>query len=89
VCAGEEIPHGLREIPQCLLLHRLTSGTKPRVLVRQQCLLLLRGRQQSEPRHIRTVTADTDIRGRSTPTPLGIGSRPGLKSRISSRRRLR
>ena len=128
VCAGEEVPHRLREIPQRLLLHRLTPGPKPRIFgtglrqlrtlldiagslaarlpvllllhrqiphipripaVRQQCLLLLRGRQQSEPRHIRTVTADTDIRGRSTSAPLGIGFLPGLKSRVSSRRRLR
>ena len=29
---GEKILHGLREIPQRLLLHRLTPGTKPRVL---------------------------------------------------------
>ena len=28
----EEVPHGLREIPQRLLLHRLTSGPKPGVL---------------------------------------------------------
>jgi hypothetical protein len=26
VCAAEEIAHGLREIPQCLLLHRLTPA---------------------------------------------------------------
>ena len=32
VCAGEEVPHRLREIPQRLLLHRLTAGPKPRVL---------------------------------------------------------
>ena len=32
VRAGEEVPHGLREIPQRLLLHCLTSGPKPRVL---------------------------------------------------------
>jgi hypothetical protein len=31
VRAAEEVTHGLGEIPQCLLLHRLTSGTKPRV----------------------------------------------------------
>ena len=29
---GEEIPHGLREISQRLLLHRLTSGPKPLIL---------------------------------------------------------
>jgi hypothetical protein len=32
VLAAEEVAHGLCEIPQCLLLYRLTSGTKPRVL---------------------------------------------------------
>jgi hypothetical protein len=32
VCAAKEVPHGLREIPQRLLLHRLTAGTKPPVL---------------------------------------------------------
>ena len=32
VRAGEEVLHGLREIPQRLLLHGLTAGTKPRVL---------------------------------------------------------
>ena len=91
--------HGLREIPQRLLLHRLTPGAKPRVLgaslgqlrgllekagslaarlpvllllhrqiphkpripaVRQQDLLLRRGRQKPEPRHIRTLTTTTD-----------------------------
>ncbi len=30
--AGKEVLHGLREIPQRLLLHRLTPGTKPRIL---------------------------------------------------------
>jgi len=125
--AGEEVPHGLREIPQRLLLHRLTSSPKPPVLgaslrqlrgllqipgslatrlpmllllhrqiphiprvptMRQQCLLLLRSRQQPKPRHIRTVTTDTDIPSPSTPAPLGI-SFLGLKSRISSRKKPR
>ena len=128
VRAGEEVPHRLREIPQRLLLHRLTPCTKPRVLgaglrqlrgllpiagsltarlpvplllhrqiphisrvpaMRQQCLLLLRGRQQSKPRHIRTVTADTDIPGPARPHPSGIGLLPGLKSEVFDRRRLR
>jgi hypothetical protein len=126
--AAKEVLHGLREIPQRLLLHRLTSGTKPPVLgaglrqlrtllqisgglaarlpvllllhrqiphipripaVRQQCLLLLRSRQQTKPRHIRKVTTDSDNPGRSRPTPLGIAIRPGLKSRIFSQRTLR
>jgi hypothetical protein len=57
--------------------------------VRQQRLLLLRGRQQSKPRHIRTLTTDTDTRCRSTSAPLGIGFLPGQKSRASNPRRLR
>ena len=32
VCAEEKVPHGLREIPQRLLLYRLPSGAKPGVL---------------------------------------------------------
>jgi hypothetical protein len=126
VCAGEEVPHGLREIPQRLLLHRLTPGTKPPVLgasrgqlcallhiaaslaarlpvplllhrqtphkpriptVRHHCLLLLRSRQQTKPRHIRTVTTNTDKPGRSS--RLGIGILPRLKSGFSNRRRFR
>jgi hypothetical protein len=120
--AGEEVPHGLREIPQRLLLHRLTSGPKPRVLgarrgqlrgllqipgrvaarlpvllllhrqiphiprvsaVRQQCLLLLNGRQQSKPRHIRTLATDTDISRPRATVPVVIGFLE-LKSRASS-----
>jgi hypothetical protein len=50
---------------------------------------LLRGRQQPEPRHIRTVTATTDISGRRTPASLGIGFLPGPTSRVSSQRRLK
>ena len=89
---GEKVLHGLCEIPQRLLLHRLTPGTKPPILsasrrqlrslldiagslaarlpvllllnrqiphiacvptVHQQCLFLLRDRQQPKPRHIR------------------------------------
>ena len=32
MCTAVKVSHGLCEIPQCLLLHRLTPGTKPRVL---------------------------------------------------------
>ena len=110
VRAVEEISHGLREIPQRLLLHRLTPGTKPPVLgtglgqlrglldvagclaprlpmllllhrqiphvpripaMRQQCLLLLRDGHQPEPRHMRTVTVDTDIPGVAHPRHSG------------------
>ena len=124
----EEILHGLCEIPQRLLLHRLTPSTKPRILgarlselrallsivwststrlpvqlllhrqiphiprvpaMRQQLLLLLRSRQQPKPRHRRTVTTDTDIPRRSTPAlHRGSAYSPGLKSRVSSLRRL-
>jgi hypothetical protein len=126
--AVEEVLHGLCEIPQRLLLHRLTSGQRPRVLgaglrhlrtllqitgslaarlprplllhrqiphipriptVPQQCLLLLRSRQQTKSRHSRTVTTDTDNRCPSTPALLGIGFDPELKSRICSRRTIR
>jgi hypothetical protein len=128
VRAGEEVAHGLCEIPQRLLLHRLTPSTKPPVFgaglrqlrslldiarslaarppmllllhcqiphiprvpaVRQQCLLLLRRRQQSKPRHTRNVTTDTDNRCRSTSAPFEIDYLPGPTSRVSSRRRLR
>ena len=124
VCAIEQIPHRLREIPQSLLLHGLTSSTKPRVLgaglrqlrallyiagcpatplplllllhrqiphiprvpaMCQQRQLLLRSRQQSKPRHIRTVTTDTDKPGHSTPPPFETGVFPRRKSTISSR----
>jgi hypothetical protein len=126
--AVEKVPHGLREIPHRLLLHRLTPSTKPRVLgarlrqlrrlleitrsiaarlpvllllhcqvphipripaVRQQRRLLLRGRQQSKPRHSRTVTTDTDMSAQSARATLGIGFLPELMARVSCRRRLR
>ena len=120
VCAGEEVPHSLGEVPQRLLLHRLTPGAKPGVLragfrqlrgllaiagsfaarlpvllllhrqiphiprvpaVPKQCLLLLRSRQQSEPRHTsqdnrhhrhsrRSATASR--RGSTYPRGLGV-----------------
>jgi hypothetical protein len=40
--------------------------------VSQQRLLLLRSRQQSKPRHTRTITTTTDIPGHRTPAPAGI-----------------
>ena len=125
--AGEEVAHGLGEIPQRLLLHGLRPGRQPVVLgpglrqlsalldvarrltlrmpvlpllrrqiphisriptVRQQSLLLLMSRQQPEPRHNRTVTTDTDIRGLAARARLGIGF-PAQKSGATSRRRLR
>jgi hypothetical protein len=128
VRAVEEVPHGLREIPQRLLLHRLAASTKPRILgaclrqlrgllqiagslaarlpmplllhgqiphipcipaVRRQCLLLLRGRQQPEPRHIGTVTATTDISGSRKPAPPRIGILPVPTSRVSSQKGLK
>jgi hypothetical protein len=39
VRAREEVTHGLREIPQCLLLHRLTTGPQPSVLRASLCQL--------------------------------------------------
>ena len=118
--AGEEVPRGLREIPQRLLLHRVTSSPKPPVLgarlrqlrallaiagsraarlpvrllldrqiphipripaMAQQCLVLLRGRQQPKPRHTRTITTTTDIRG-VPGANLGIGFLPVLMSGV-------
>ena len=123
VCATEKVPHSLREISQRLLLHRLASGPKPRVVgaglrqlrgllnvvgslaprlpvllllhrqipdipripaMRYQPLLLLRGWQQSKPRHTRTVTGTTDNLAPSTAAPLGVSFLPQLKSRVSS-----
>ena len=128
VSAAEEVPHRLCEIPQRLLLHRLTPGPKPHVLgaglgqlrglldvagspaarlpmllllhrqiphipripaVRQQGRLLLSGRQQPKPRHVRTVTTATDNPGPSAPASLGIGFLPAPKSEVSSRKNLR
>jgi hypothetical protein len=74
-------------LPVLLLLHRQIPHIPRIPAVRQQCLLLLRSRQQSKPRHSRTVTTTTDIRRRSTPTRVGIGIRPGLKSKASNKRR--
>jgi hypothetical protein len=128
VSASEEVLHRLREIPQCLLLHRLTPSTKPRILgaghrqlrtllhiarslaarlpvplllhrqiphipripaVHQQRLLLLTRRQQSKPRHIRTVATGTDKPSPTTLAPLEIDYLPRQKSRSSNRWRLR
>jgi hypothetical protein len=75
--------------PMLLLLHRQIPHIPGIPAMRQQRLLLLRGRQQPEPRHTRNVTTDTDNRCRSTPATLGIGFLPGPMSRVSSRRRLR
>jgi hypothetical protein len=56
--------------------------------MRQQTLLLLRGWQQSEPRHNRTITTDTDIPGPCTPSCSETDSVPAMKSGVSNRRRL-
>jgi hypothetical protein len=56
--------------------------------VGQQCLLLLRGRQQPKPRHMRTVTTDTDIRGSAMLAPLRAGLLAARTSAVSSSRRL-
>ncbi len=124
----EEILHGLCEIPQRLLLYRLTPSAKPRIFgprlselcallsiiwststtlpvqlllhrqiphiprvpaMRQQPLLLLRSWQQPKPRHTRTVVNGTDIPRPSTPALHRRSDYlPGLKSRVSSLRRL-
>jgi hypothetical protein len=102
MAAVEEVPHGLSEIPQRLLLHLLGPGRQPgifgadlsqlrRLLVVSRgsapwppILLLFDGQvpheagmpamfhqhrllsrcwQQSEPRHTRKVTGDTDTNG--------------------------
>ena len=107
--------HGLGEVPQRLLLHRLTSGPKPWVFgaglrqlrtllqiagslsagppvhlllhrqiphipripaMRREHLLLLGSRQQTETRHIRTVTATTDTPAQSTSVPFAIDPAP-------------
>ena len=125
--AVEKELHGLSEIPQRLLLHRLTSGAKPLELgsglgqlrtllqiagslsarppvlllldrqiphiprvsaVRRQYLLLLRRRQQAEPRHNRTVTATTDAPAQST-SVLSRSARSYTDVRGFSRRRHR
>jgi len=65
------------------------AGRQCTPAVPQQRLLLLRGGQQPKPRHVRTVTTATDIADRSARPSLGNGFAPRLKSRISSRRRLR
>jgi hypothetical protein len=70
-------------LPVLLLLHRQIPHI-PRVsAVRQQCLLLLNGRQQSKPRHIRTLATDTDISRPRATVPVVIGFLE-LKSRASS-----
>src|SRR3954451_3768097 len=48
-------------LPMPLLLDRQIPHIPRISAVRQQGILLLRGRQQPEPRHIRTVTTATDI----------------------------
>jgi hypothetical protein len=73
-------------LPVLLLLHRQIPHVPRIPAVLQQCLLLVRSGQESEARHIRTVTTDTDIRGRCTPAPLVFGCLR-LKRNVSSRRR--
>ena len=72
-------------LPMQLLLYRQIPHI-PRVpAVRQQSLFLLRGWQQSKPRHTRTVTATTDNPAPRRAAPLGVSFLPQLKSRVSSR----
>jgi hypothetical protein len=76
-------------LPVLLLLHREIPHVASIAAVPQQCVLLFRGRQQSEPQHIRTVIATTDIPVRCAHEPLGSGVLHGRKSKISNKRRLR
>jgi len=76
-------------LPVLLLFHRQIPHI-PRVpAVRQQHLRLLGSRQQSEPRHTRTVATTTDIPRRSTPASQGIDFHRPLKSKDSDGRSLR
>jgi hypothetical protein len=76
-------------LPVLLLLHRQIPHIPCVPAVRQQCRLVLRGRQQTKPRHIRTVTINTDNPGRRKPAPLRIGLLPLPASRVSSQRGLK
>ncbi len=77
-------------VRQLELVHGGEIPHKPRIpAMRQQCLLLLRSRQQPKPRHTRTVTTNTDNPGSGTPAPLTAGFLPRLTSRVPNRRRLR
>ncbi len=54
---------------------------------RRQHLFLLGSRQQTEPRHNRTVTATTDTPARSKSKPFAIGPIETLTSEVYGRRR--
>jgi hypothetical protein len=56
-------------LPMPLLLHRQIPHIPRIPAVPQQCLLLLRGWQQSKPRHVRTVTASADTPGSQHASP--------------------
>jgi hypothetical protein len=55
--------------------------------MRQQALLLLGSRQQSEPGHTRTVIPTTDNRCPSRPSSVESGFLPGVTSQVPSRRK--
>ena len=76
-------------LPMPLLLHRQIPDVPRIPAMSQQLLLLLRSRHQSEPRHSRTITTDTDSPRRCTPAHLVTGSLTAPKSGAFSARRLR
>jgi hypothetical protein len=64
-------------LPMPLLLHRQIPHIPRIPAVRRQSLLLLSSGQQSERRHMRTVSTDTDIPGVSKSRPSASASGPG------------
>ena len=76
-------------LPVLLLLHRQVPHIPCVSAMPQQRLLLLRSRQQPEPRHVRTVTNGSDIHGRRKSTILRIRLHPRVQPGGSSRRELR
>ena len=75
-------------LPVPLLLYRQIPHIPRIPTVLQQLLLLLRGGQQSEPRHIRKVTTTTDIPSQSARVPRDRHS-PWTDFQGFSQRRLR
>ena len=83
--AGRPAPR----LPKLLLLHRQIPYIARVPAMPQQYLLLIRTREQSIPRHTRTITTATDIFGRGSTAPHEIGPIPKLHLQTSIRRRLR
>lgn len=74
-------------LPVLLLLHRQIPHIPRIPTMRQQALLLLGSRQQSEPGHTRTVIPTTDNRCPSRPSSVESGFLPGVTSQVPSRRK--